>query len=189
MKKLTILIIIFIGILSCSTLKKVSENENGIKQKTANPNTPYIYKNGFKDFNIVSILTIQGKDSSYINELRYNAVAASMYTKKVMFDKFGKWDKEIRPNNERHPILVWEKVKLFNDNDKIYSVATSGVESIKEIYASVMVFNNNTDCLAKNNPKKDSIINFFSSGIVNLSFSNKFYKIYWKMINEYEENK
>lgn len=165
-------------------LKVVSNYE-----KTSNPNTPYIYQNGFKDFEIAPILTIQGNDSTYINELRFNAVFSAMYTKKLMFDKFGKWDKEIRPNNERHPILVWEKIKLFDNKNKVYSIATYGAESMEGIYASVIIFDSkNKDCLTENNSEKDSIISFFPKGIQNLSSNKKFYNIYWKMVKGYNKN-
>ena len=189
MKNIAVLILFGIGILSCSSSKTISNDENGIgiRKKTSNPNTPYIYKNGYRDFEITPTLTVNENDSTYINELRFNAVFSSMYTKKLMFDEFGKWDKEIRPNNERHPILVWENKRLFNKENKTYSIAASGIESKKEMYASVIVFDSeNRDCLSETHPKKDSIINYFSNGIINLKSDRMFYDTYWKMISDYQ---
>jgi len=76
MKKLTLITFTLFGILSCTSSKTISDNGNavGIRQKTSNPNTPYIYKNGYKDFEIKPILTIRNNDSTYISELRFNAV-------------------------------------------------------------------------------------------------------------------
>lgn len=192
MKKLTVLVLIIIGILSCSISKKVSYKRNsiGIKQKTSNPNTPYIYKNGYLNFEIIPVLTVREKDSTYINELRFNAVFSAMYTKKLMFDKFGKWDEEIRPNNKWHPILVWKKRKLFDNEDKTYSIAAYGVESMEEMYASVIVLDDeNQDCLTETSTKKDSLTYYFSNGIINLNSSKKFYEVYREMGIEYNKKK
>ncbi|MGM0635686.1 MAG: hypothetical protein ACQESK_06440 [Bacteroidota bacterium] len=188
MKKLAVLIFILFGFLSCSNSKMASEN--GIKQKTTNPNTPFIYKNGFKNFEIKPVLASKDKDSTYVNELRFNAVLSAKYTQKLMFDEFGKWDKAIRPNNEKHPVLIWENIKLFDDKDKLYNIAANGVENWEEIYASVIVYDsNNSDCLAESNAEKDKILAYFSDGIKNLSSNNKFYEVYRKMIDEYKLNK
>jgi hypothetical protein len=190
MKKLPIFIFILYVVLSCTSTKIVSDIGKGIKHKTSNPNTPYIYKKGFKSYTVKPILTVHNGDSTFINELKFNAVYSSFYTKKVMFDKFGKWDREIRPNNERHPVLIWEKRKLFNTNESTYYVAAGGDENWNEIYASVMVFDSkNFDCLNEDHVKKDSLIHLFSKGIRNLNSNKQFYKIYWKMIKEYDKKK
>jgi hypothetical protein len=185
MKKIILLTILIITILSCATSKENSNNGNGfgIKQKTSNPNTPYIYKNGYDNFEIIPVLTVNKKDSTYINELRFNAVFSAMYTKKLMYDKFGKWDKEVWINNDRHPILLWEKRKIFGENGASYTIVTSGTENRKEMYASVIVFDNeNHDCLTEKSPKKEFLINYFSNGIKSLSTSKEFYDVYWKVV-------
>ena len=114
-----------------------------------------------------------------------------MYTKQVMYERFGKWSKEVRPNiDESHPILVWEKVKLFEGEDKQYSVYTSGDENWNEIYASVLVFDeNNNDCLNASYSSKEKIIEYFSNGIQNLSNGKDFYKVYWQSVNSYNPDK
>src|SRR5690606_2652463 len=112
----------------------------------------------------------------------------AMYTKKVMYDKFGKWTKEIRPNNERHPILLWENVKLFEDENKLFNVYANGDENWNEMYASVLIYDDqNNDCLQENNLLKEKIVNYFSKGIQNLNNKKEFYDIYWKSVNDYEK--
>jgi len=192
MKKPTLLTLVTFLILSCSTPKPISESGNGIgvNQETSNPNSPNINKNGYKNYELVQILTVRGIDSTYTNELRFNGVHSALYTKKLMFDKFGKWDREIRIHDDRHPVLVWEKRKLLDNDDIVYSVAATGVESMKEMYASVMVFGvGNRDCLSQNITRKDSLISYFSNGIINLSSDKKFYDVYWKMVNENKKKK
>lgn len=181
MRKLTIIFLSVVGIFGCSNTKKVSNkvNEVGIKQKTANQNIPYIYKNGYKDFDLKQVLTVTNSDSIYINELRFNAVASSMYSGKLMFDKFGKWDKEILLSKTSKPILIWKNKKLLESQEELFSVYTNGNESLYEIYTSVIILDsNNKDCLEKNSKYKNELINFFSKEISKLNDSNEFYKAY-----------
>lgn len=147
MKKVLLIFITLIS-FSCSAQRIKKNNREkgvGIAQKTANPNTPYIYKNGYLNYNILKIPVIQKNDTINLNVLRFNAVFSAMYTKKVMYDRYGKWTKEIRPNNESHPILIWENVKLFDNEDRKFTVYANGDENWNEIYASILVFDNKKD--------------------------------------------
>ncbi len=185
MKTQNIVLFLCMVLVSCSSKmnKKIEEKGIGIKHRTENPNNPYIFENGYKNFEIKKIQTIQDKDTSIICELRFHAVLSASYTKKLMFDKFGKWDNQIYLNNKRHPILIWENVKLFDSKNKLYSVAANGVESWEEMYASVIVLDStNKDCLAQSNAEKDSLVHFFSNEIIKLSADKKFYDVYWKII-------
>lgn len=189
----------FILILFSFSLKSFAQNIKinkeksvGSAQKTYNPNTPFIYKKGFKNYNILTKQIVKkNNDTTELNELKFNAVLSAMYTKQLMYEKFGKWSKEVRPNiDESHPILVWEKVKLFENEDKRYSVFANGDENWNEIYASVLVFDeNNNDCLSASYPNKEKIIEYFSNGIRGLSDGKDFYKIYWQSVNSYNSNK
>ena len=66
------------------------------------------------------VLTVTNSDSIYINELRFNAVASSMYSGKLMFDKFGKWDKEISLTRTSKPILIWKNKKLLESKKNFF---------------------------------------------------------------------
>ncbi|MBS1548361.1 MAG: hypothetical protein JSS94_00665 [Bacteroidetes bacterium] len=189
MKKNTLILSILFLIINCSAQKITKKNKQkgvGIAKKTENPNIPKIYKNGYLNFYMEKVPVPQKNDT--LNKLKFNAVYSAMYTQKVMYDKFGKWSKEIRPNNEwRHPILVWEKVKLFDDENKLYNVYAHGEEEWEEIYASVLVFDENqNDCLKENSPNKNKVTIFFAKGIQNLNSNEDFYKIYWDTVNKYK---
>ncbi len=148
-------------------------------RETHNPNMPIVYKNGFKDFTLKSLLTIENNDSTYITELRFNGVDSAMYTQKLMYDRFGKWTKEIKQVNYKYPTLLWENVKLYDNENNYYTVAANGIESYENMFASVMVYDSqNNDCLSPNSPEKQSMINYFSDGIKNLSNSEKFYILF-----------
>ena len=171
---------------------KVNKKENtvGIPRSTANTNTPFIYENGYLNYTLVKVPLVENKETINLNELRFNAVFSAMYTKKVMYDRFGKWTKLLQPNKERHPILVWEKVKLFDNDADLYTVYADGTESSTEMYASVLVFDaNNKDCLNDDHPMQLKLITYFSDGIENLNDSKNFYKVYWKTVKKLESKK
>lgn len=215
MKK--IVIIIFLLSLGCSTKSVINSNKKGINSKqetsietprrvpTHNKNLPYpfIHINGFKDFEILTSNIIKDSTSSYASELRFNATYSAFYTKQVMYEKFGLWNKKLRIKREEHPILIWENVNLFNDGN-LFTVYATGFENtngpgnqVKNnsfhkqvkgsnhgIYASVIVLDSSgIDCLKQDNIElRNSIIEFFSDGIKNLSTSNEFYDLYWKEV-------
>ncbi|MGI9650443.1 hypothetical protein [Chryseobacterium sp. RLHN22] len=188
-----IFIVIFFNFSSNSFSQRSNKDKPvGVAQKTYNPNTPFIYKKGFKNYNVFTKKIIKkNNDTTELNELKFNAVLSAMYTKQVMYERFGKWSKEVRPNiDESHPILVWEKVKLFEGEDKQYSVYANGDENWNEIYASVLVFDeNNNDCLSTSYSNKEKIIEYFSNGIQSLSNGKDFYKVYWQSVNSYNPKK
>lgn len=192
MKQLILLILIGIGMVSCSSTKKVPNEQDGneigvqLKVKTQNPNIPYIYKNGFNRMDVNPILSVKADDSTYVNELRFNAVYSAMYTKKVMYDHYGKWDREIWPKEAKHPTLIWENRKLLESQEKFFSVAAYGTESREELCASVMIFDSeNRDCLTEESETKDALVDFFATGIRDLSTNERFFKVYWRTVNSH----
>ncbi|WP_298518746.1 hypothetical protein [uncultured Kordia sp.] len=124
---------------------------------------------------------IVGNDTIEINEVKYECVSTAFYTKKVLYDRFGNWSKEIYRNaSQRLPELVWMNVKLFEDDDKKFTIVARGLESRKTIYASIMVFDeNNYDMLDEKSPYRDKVVALFSDFIRNDTDSKKFYKAYW----------
>ena len=168
------LTIISIIILSCSA----SQN---LKKETK---CPKIYKNKFTEILNEKYSVVNNKDTTSFNEIRFECVYSSLYTHKVMFDKFGKWSKEIYPSNKKHPILMWEKIDLFS-NGKEYSVLTNGIEEWKHIYASVMVFDKNTtDLLSETSKERQAITDLFAKYMQNQDHKKKdFYEVYWKLVD------
>ncbi len=157
----------------------------GERSRTSNPNIPYIYKNGFSDYKIVKQITLNGKDTSFVYTLKFNAVSSAMYTQKIMFDKFGKWTTAVPAGDNRNLILIWENVKLFDDKEELFSVAACGIEGWGEMFASVMVFDSkNNDCLSNNSIYLNEIITLFSNNIQNLNNDDTFYKIYLSIIDK-----
>jgi hypothetical protein len=86
--------------------------------------------------------SVVNNDTIKLNEVKYECVYTAMYTKKVMYDKFGKWHKEIYTNKERHPMLIWENIKLFANDSTKFTIVTNGLESIETInkYTSTLNF-------------------------------------------------
>ncbi|WP_431167719.1 hypothetical protein [Tenacibaculum halocynthiae] len=94
-----------------------------------------------------------------------------------MYDKFGDWHKVIYPKNSKSPILLWKKIDLLNNGEKL-SVYTSGLEEWKHIYASIMVFDEyENDLLTSSSPHKEKIKNMFAEMIKkNKTHKKDFYK-------------
>lgn len=186
MKNIILLILTIPILLSCSTQQKavtIKENENavGIARPTFNPNTPYIYINGFSDYTIVKIPLVRNDDTTFINELKFNATFSAFYSQEVMYQKFGKWARELNPSNETTLMLVWDNVKLFDDDDHLFTVYTFGEENMQEIYAAVYAFGpDQKDCLSEESIYREKIIAFFSNGIQHLKDDERFYKLYLK---------
>lgn len=177
----TVFGIIAFLLMSCSTTNVGKPS----MRKTENPNIPIVYTNGFKDYTLKSLLTVDNNDSIYITELRFNAVESAMYTQKLMYDRFGKWTKEIKQEPYKNPTLLWENVKLYDNQNKYYTVAANGIESDDNLYAAVMVYDaDNNDCLSSNSPEQQAIINYFSEGIKNLSTSETFYQLYHQQFDK-----
>ncbi|WJS96570.1 hypothetical protein NYQ10_08930 [Flavobacterium johnsoniae] len=166
--------IIFFFFLNCSLAQKATIEEK----------CPKIYENKFTEILNEKYVTVNGKDTTKINEIRYECVYSAFYTHKVMYDKYGKWDKEIFPSNRNHPILVWKNIDLFS-NGKRYTILTNGLEEWGHIYASVMILDENErDILTEQTEEKIALTNFFGELLKKHNTRKKaFYEVYWKIVN------
>ena len=105
-----------------------------------------------------------------------------------MYEKYGKWDKEIWPEKERHPILVWENIQFFDSEKELFSIAANGTESWEEIYVSVIVFDSqDNDCFKENSKHKESLPTFFDLVIRSVNSDKEFYNIYWDIVNNHKK--
>lgn len=185
MKNIFSLILLFNFLFFCNAQNKIKPV--GVPYKTFNPNSPIIYERGYSDFNVIKIPVSNKKDT--LHELRFNNTYSASYTKQMMFDNFGVWDKEIRPNNEKYPILVWEKRRLFPDKNTLYTVYAGGEESLAGIYSCVLVYDDEKDCLTEHSPDRNKITVYFANGIKNLRLRTKFHDVYQKKINKFKKPK
>jgi hypothetical protein len=167
-----------IFILSCSSTQNVKQEVK----------CPKIYKNKYTAVLNEKYLVINSNDTTSYNEIRFECVYSALYTHKVMYDLYGKWNKEIYPSNRKHPILMWEKIDLFS-NGKEYTILTNGLEERKHIYASVMVFDDTeTDLLSEISVEREAITNLFTDFFENKNNKKKdFYEVYWNMIDPNKE--
>ncbi len=171
--KLFSLITILIIVVSCSTSKNIEKQKSCVNIR--NSKFIRVLDEKYK--------TIYDNDTITYNEVKFECVLSAFYSHKVMFDKFGKWDKAIYPSNKKHPILTWENVDLFS-NGKKYNVFTNGDEGNGPIYASIMVFDKDSNDLLTNTSKeKEELINYFFQLIKKEKNRNrKFYKVYWEIV-------
>jgi len=171
--KIILNIIVTILLISCKTSDKINDEK-----------CPRYVSKSIKKIKIEKFKFILNKDSLFFNEVKFYCVNnTSLYTKKVMFDKFGKWSKEIYPDKESHPILLWENLKLFEKDTSHYTIATLGEENIKTVYASFMAFNTEGKDLLADIIYEKKLIAYFEDLIKNNnSEEREFYDIYWKVV-------
>jgi hypothetical protein len=175
MKKTLFITFIIISSISCAVKKK------HIQEKQCNR----VLKNDFR--NIVSdqfnYLTENG--TLTVNEVKFECVFSAMYTKKVMYDKFGLWNEEVYINSETRPNLVWNNIHLFDNDDTKFTIIARGIENPTTTYASIMVLDHkNNDLLSPTSKYKSKLINLFSQLIKNNNSKNKkFYDVYWKIVD------
>lgn len=206
MKKFTLIFTYFFLIYECSAQKIINfepkkefkETQKNIyipqqrKVETASKELyyPYLHINGFKDYEITKKeVPLLAKEKIKVSEISFNATYSSFYTRKVMFDNFGDWNKGLFLKKSRFPLLIWEDIKLLKNSDELFTVIAGGFEDTNglqlkskvtknnhSIYSSIIVLDSNgNDYLAGNRPHKKDIINFFANGIKNLDNSLLFY--------------
>lgn len=158
-KSFLIFSIICIGLLiACNSAK--SNN-----QANKCPSYP---KNDFLEANIVSLESIVENDTIKYNELRFYCLYSSLYTKKGMYDTFGKWDIMMNEQLGRASEFVWKDVKLFENDTLTFQVAAGGKESRNEMYSSVVVFDQNgRDMLQEDSPYLEKLEHYFGQLIKN----------------------
>lgn len=147
---------------------------------------PKIFKNDYKNIILDSITSVVDGKTIYLNEVKYECTFTSFYIKKGMYDRFGKWDQEIFPEGDRHPILLWKNVSLFSDDSKPFYVAAYGDENMSTIYSSVLVSDNqNNDMLSKESKYNAKLIDYFAEMIRSNDIKKQeFYDVYWKMVRQ-----
>lgn len=172
MKYFFILFLATLAISSCSSGSLKNINSKRCEK---------IYHNDFAWVLQDTFKSIVNSDTVFINEIKFECVHSSFYIQKAMYDRFGRWNKSIKPL-QRSTILIWEKVTLFENDTIQFTVAGMGEENYQTIYASVMVFDqNNQDMLAINSPYRERLINYFSKAIRNDNIQKRsFYEVYWK---------
>lgn len=161
-------------LLSCSTTTEIS-----LPKKCGS-----YPENKFENISIEKFKSIVNKDTLFFNELKFYCVYNASYLNKGMYDSFGKWHQIIH-NNSHNPILLWERIKLFENDTTKFTIATRGFEGLGSIYASVLVFDeNNNDLLTTNSKYKPKLIEYFSNMIfTNDKKKKEFYEEYWKNIS------
>ena len=186
-KLLTSTLLLFITVTLLAQKYAITPNKPAGKARTIGNSTTYI--NGYSDYTVVAHPVNNDSGKTFIHELRFNNTFSSFYTRKVMFDKKGIWSEESRAEGKIIPILIWNKINLLH-NGELYTVYADGIESEKEIYSSVVVYNDKgEDCLAPSHSAREALITYFSQAIQKKEKSKRFYTVFWKKIDEYQSRK
>lgn len=168
-RKLLSLLIIFLFILACNT-------SQGFVEKRC----PSYVSKSIKGVKIDEFQFVLDNDTLHFNEVKFYCINNnSFYSRKVMFDKFGMWQNEIYPKNERHPILLWTNLQLFEKDTTRYSIAALGDENRETLYASFMAFDSNGKDVLNDSIQQNILVNYFENLIKNSKPRNtEFNEIY-----------
>jgi len=147
--------------------------------KAYEPNTSDICEGIEGKFTAVSEM-----DTTYINELQYHCVRSALLSKKVMFDKFGRWDYGVFPGTDRHHVLFWDEIQLFKNDTTTFTIAAYGKEEKSYMYSAFMVLDHKgNDVLidsVKRNRFNNQLYNFIKN---NNKKKQDFYEEYWNSID------
>ena len=148
-------------------------------------------KESKKNYEITDSVTLKlnPTDSIKVNELRFKPNFSSDDLQKFMFNKYGKWNNLIATDRKEN-ILVWENIKLFDDNGELFTVAVSGDDKKFELmkvngkqkygrifYCSAIVFNSKDfDCLQPSSELKDNIAQYFINAVKSVDENNGTFK-------------
>lgn len=134
-------------------------------------------------------LQLNDGDSIKVNQLIFKAKHNATDLQRFLFSEYGKWNKVIKTERNQN-ILVWDNIKLLEDNDELFTVFASGEDKEplhfefngqkKQIEAShcfAIVFNaNDIDCLQHSSKLKNSIAKFLVQGSKSISKKNELFK-------------
>ena len=98
---------------SCSTTKKSSEDEIDIGDCIE------IFKNSYSNIKDEKSISVNDNDTIIVNEIKFECVESIIYTSKILFDKYKKWDAVLATPNEMHPTLMWKELDLFGNGKNI----------------------------------------------------------------------
>ena len=138
-------------------------------------------ENSFEKVEITNFYSIVEGDTITFKELKFTGVRSRYYVQKGLYDRFGKWDQAIYSYDT---LLVWNKVKLFKDDNTLFKVVGKGGRKRVHPNTSVLVFDQNeNDLLANNSEYLIRLKNYFSTLIrANNDSKVDFYIEFWDMI-------
>ena len=137
--------------------------------------------NYFSKAEIEEFVSIIDSDTTYLRQAKFKCTNSSFYTKKVMFDHFGKWDKTLFSSEDEHPILIWEQVYLFDDG-KLYTIAALGEEDLNMTYGAVLVFDKDGNDVLNDLEISSNVLEYFGKAIRASDIKKRdFYEVYWRL--------
>lgn len=161
-------------ILSCSSTKEVPTDKKCTRY----------YQHGFSEIVNEKYTTINNGDTVSFHHIRFQCTFSAMYSHIAMYNKFGRWHKEIYAKNTNRPFLLWENIDLFS-NGKQYTVYTFGEEKQQDTHVTVMVFDHlGNDLLSESSEEKEELTAYFATLIRDKkNKENAFVREYWKTVD------
>ncbi|GGH22776.1 hypothetical protein FAZ19_13750 [Sphingobacterium alkalisoli] len=114
-----------------------------------------------------------------ITEVKFKNIDGSMSTAARMYTDYGKWHDAIKIKGFIST-FIWKDVKLLSSSDKLFTVYTSGIETMDDYYSSIMILHeDNTDALATDSPLRKELVELFEGRLRSIK-NDEFYRDFWK---------
>ena len=145
-------------LFACASKKK--QNEFAIS------NCAYSYENDFKRVTNLKQEYVLQNDTISLNIINFECTHSAFYTSWSMYNLFGKWDEDVKLENDRFKTyLIWNNKDLLQDGKK-YTIITSGQETKIGTTSSFMALDESgNDVLSDDTLVRQDLIDFFSKEI------------------------
>ena len=133
MKKIVLIILISWVTLCCESNKQIAKT----------PKTNFVYKTGNLNYSFPIIKHFHEEDTLNFTILKLEQISSAMLTKRIMYENFGIWNREVQLSNQEFESLVWNNIKLFDDVDTQFTIIAGGEENKNELFAFIIVLDEN----------------------------------------------
>lgn len=150
--------------------------------KTVGTNNCKRTSSDYERFKVI-VHTAPDSDKQY-SELRFECTSSSFFSKQVIYDAHGIWDRALYQDGDAHPILIWDNIDVLN-NGTLIKIYAGGHESREDIYVSLMAFDTlGKDVLAETLPESKLYKEQFRTLLKNRNQKDSdFFDIYWNEVN------
>ncbi|MEO8934366.1 MAG: hypothetical protein ABI295_08660 [Xanthomarina sp.] len=161
MRKL-ILSLLAVIILSCTSSKEIPTKQE------------------YSEYEIVNTQLIVVSDTIYLNELRFYKIHSALDGMKIRYQNYGEWNKKIEGKHQQNMNrIIWENVKLIDNNDTTFTVIADGTETKTNYFACLMVFDSaGNDCFKAEHPYKETLTELLTNKMKDNDQNSRFYKLF-----------
>lgn len=114
-----------------------------------------------------------------VTEVKFTKIDGSMSTAARMYTDYGPWHEAVKVEGYIST-FIWKDRKLLSSHDKLFTIYTSGIETMTDYYSSILIVDESkTDMLSVDSPFREELIALFEERLKNIK-NEEFYRAFWK---------